>query len=75
MTIKEIMQIGCDGMDEKQMAAEQERRLQVAEKVRKMGDRMAVADEKQKRKLSRAMNRIKADESVWLREAAWFMYA
>ena len=75
MTIKEIMQIGCDGMDEKQRAAEQERRLQVAEKVRKMGDRMAVADEKQKRKLSRAMNRIKADESVWLREAAWFMYA
>ena len=75
MTIKEIMRIGCDGMDEKQMAAERIRRLQAAEKVTRLGDRMAVADEKQKRKLSRALNRIKADESEWLREAAWFMYA
>ena len=75
MTIKEIMQIGCDGMDEKQMAAERIRRLQVAEKVTKLGYRMAVADEKQRKKLARAMNRIKADESEWLREAAWFMYA
>lgn len=75
MTIKEIMQIGCEGMDEKQRAAEQCRRLAVAEKVTKIGYRMAGADEKQKRKLTRAINRIKADESEWLRQAAWFMYA
>jgi hypothetical protein len=36
---------------------------------------MAGADEKQKRKLTRAINRIKADESEWLRQVAWSMYA
>ena len=75
MTIKQVMEIGTTGMTEKEKEAEQARRLSVAEKVTKLGEMLKEADEKQKRKLVRSMKRIKSNESAWLREAAWFLYA
>lgn len=76
MTIKQVMEIGCEGMTEEQKEQEQERRLKVASKVTDLGYRMkACQDKKQARKLAKVLNKIKGAESAWLREAAWFMYA
>lgn len=90
MSIKEIMNIGCEGFTRKQKEAEKERRIEVAQKVTTLGNKIAgfVAETKgldkgsleakklngKIRHLRREMDKIKADESVWMREAAWFMY-
>ena len=77
MTIKEIMNIGCDGMNEAQKGVEQERRLKVCEKINKLGGKIesAAGDKKLVRKLNRELAKIKGAESIWLKKAAWFMYA
>lgn len=77
MTIKEIMNIGCDGMNEAQKSAEKERRLKVCEKINKLGGKIesAAGDKKLVRKLNRELAKIKGSESIWLKKAAWFMYA
>lgn len=90
MSIKEIMNIGCEGYTRKQKEAEQERRIEVAQKVTKLGGKISEVlaevkglnkDSAEAKKLNgkirhlrREMDKIKADESVWMREAAWFMY-
>ena len=91
MTIKEIMKIGCDGMNTAQKMEEQERRVKVSERINLLQVRM-IACEREVKKVekgskaakmlngkikhaNRELNRIKASESVWLREAAWFLYA
>ena len=91
MSIKEIMTIGTSGMNTAQKQEEQEHRIKVCERinllqVRIIGCERAVktceSGSKAARELNyrikqyhREMNRIKGEESHWLKEAAWFMYA
>lgn len=91
MTIKEIMKIGTSGMNTAQSMEEQERRIKVVERINFMAemiDRINIQlqllpnDYKcckiwknRKNRYNRELNRIKADESVWLREVAWFLYS
>ena len=76
MSIKEIMKVGCEGMSAAQKQQEQERRLKVVERINKLGGKIAeAAGEKAKVKsLNRELSRIKGEENVWLKKAAWFMY-
>lgn len=90
MTIKEAMQFGCDGMTEQEIVEETVRRLKVIEKINAMGELITRLDvqivllpadynavkifKRRKRNTIKKLNRIKADESIWLRQAAWFMY-
>ena len=78
MSIKEVMKLGTAGMNTAQRQEEKERRIKVAEQIAKLGGQLAISkaakDEKRVKVLTRKLNRIKADESVWLKEAAWFMY-
>ena len=90
MTIKEIMKIGTDGMNAEQKQEEKERRIKVVERVNYMAEmvnrinvqlKLLPADYKvcriwknRRNRYNRELKRIKAAESVWLREAAWFMY-
>jgi len=78
MSIKEVMKLGTAGMNTAQKQEEKERRIKVAETITKLGGQLAenkaAKNEKKVRELTRKLNRIKADESVWLKEAAWFMY-
>lgn len=91
MTIKAIMNIGCKGMSSAAKAAEQERRLKVAERINLLDRRITGYKAELKgcekgspaakhlnskvRGCVRELNRIKGDESLWLKEAAWFLYA
>lgn len=91
MTIQEIMKIGTSGMNTAQKAEEQERRITISQRINLLQVRVmdcekesrkvekgSEASKMLKRKIRNAnkeLNRIKADESAWLREAAWFMYA
>ena len=91
MSINEIMKIGTAGMNTAQRMEEQERRVKVVERINfmtEMIDRINVqlkllpSDYKcckiwknRKNRYRMELNRIKANESEWLREAAWFMYA
>ena len=91
MTIKEIMEIGTSGMDTAQKQEEQERRIMVSERINLLQVKTIACEKEAKkvekgsetskmlnRKIksyARELNRIKASESEWLREAAWFMYA
>lgn len=91
MTIKEIMKIGTSGMNTAQRMEEQERRIEVSVRINRLQEKVVACEGEAKkvekgspaakilnskiRKAKKELNRIKADESVWLREAAWFMYA
>ena len=91
MTIKEIMNIGTKGMSKAQREVEQERRVKVVERINLLGNRVSgCKSELQKcekgsqaakklngkiKDMNRELNRIKGEESRWLKEAAWFMYA
>ena len=82
MTIKAIMKIGTEGMTKREKAQEQERRIQVSERINLLHARIAEAkqsdDAKAKSRIriyNRELNSIKGAERDWLREAAWFMYA
>lgn len=91
MTIKEIMKIGTSGMTTAEKMEEQERRVQVCVRINQLQVRVIGCEAEAKkvekgskadkflkakiRKCNRELNRIKGAESVWLREAAWFMYA
>jgi hypothetical protein len=90
MSINEIMKIGTKGMSKAQKAAEQERRVKVSERINLLGNRIyggkialkgcpkGSADYKKLnssiRGWEREINRIKGEESLWLKDAAWFMY-
>ncbi len=90
MSIKEIMELGTSGMNTAQKQEEKERRIKVVERVNFMAemiDRINIQlqllpnDYKcckvwrnRKARYNRELKRIKADESVWLKQAAWFMY-
>ena len=91
MTIKEIMEIGTSGMSTAQKQKEQERRISVSERINQLqvktiscerevkkvekGSEGAKVLNRKIRSYNRELNRIKASESSWLREAAWFLYA
>ena len=91
MSINEIMEIGTSGMDAAQKQEEKARRVKVVERINYMAEmieriniqlKILPADYKcckvwknQKNRYNRELKRIKASESEWLREAAWFMYA
>lgn len=91
MTIKEIMQIGTSGMNSAQKYEEQERRLEVSNRLNvlhfriegcqksvqecKKGSEAEKMLNSRIKQYKREMNRIKAAESEWLKQAAWFMYA
>ena len=90
MSIKEVMKIGTDGMNESELVAEQERRIEVGRKVTEIGTKINDVKacreiekegsparkmyDKQLRKLTKALSQIKADERVWMKEAAYFLY-
>ena len=75
MTIKQMMTIGCKGFSKPQIEAEQSRRLKVVERLNKLGSILPTVTDKPKRnRILREMKSIKADESLWLREVAWFLY-
>jgi hypothetical protein len=91
MTIKEIMKIGTSGMNTAQKMEEQERRIEISVRINRLQEKVVACESEARkvekgspaarmlngriRKAKKELNRIKADESVWLREAAWFMYA
>ena len=91
MTIKEIMKIGTKGMTAAEKQKEQERRIQVSERINLIQVRMMDCEREQKkvengsksqkvlkakvRSYSRELLRIKGAEHDWLKEAAWFLYA
>lgn len=91
MTIKDIMKIGTKGMSASEREQEQERRIKVSERINLLQVKIigceaeakkaakGSGDEKRLKSKIRGYNReiskIKGDESVWLREAAWFLYA
>lgn len=75
MTIKQIMTIGCEGFTKHQVDAEKQRRLKVVERLNKLGSILPTVTDKPKRNMIlREMKSIKADESIWLKECAWFLY-
>ena len=75
MTVKQMMTIGCKGMDASQKDAEQSRRLHIVERLNKLGAILpTVTDKPKKNRILREMKSIKADESIWLKEVAWFLY-
>ena len=91
MSINEIMKIGTDGMSTAQKQEERERRISISQRINLIQVRMLECEKEAKkcekgskaekmlrakvRKFERELRKIKADEGVWLREAAWFMYA
>lgn len=91
MTIKEIMKIGTKGMTTAEKMEEQERRIQVSERINLIQVRMLDCEREQKkveknskadkmlkakaRSYNRELLRIKGAEHEWLKEAAWFLYA
>lgn len=91
MSINEIMEIGTSGMNTAQKQEEKERRIMISERINLLQVRVIGCEKEAKkvekgseaarmlnrkiRQCNKELNRIKADESVWLREAAWFMYA
>ena len=91
MTIKEIMKIGTSGMNTAQRNEERERRIEVSVRINRLQEKVIACEAEARkvekgspasrmlkskiRTANKELNRIKADESVWLREAAWFMYA
>lgn len=90
MSINEIMKAGTNGMSKAEKAAEQERRLKVSLRINLLGNRvdggktalrMCEKGSAEAKKLNaqirvweRELAKIKRDESVWLKKAAWFMY-
>ena len=91
MTITEIMKIGTAGMNTAQKMEEQERRIEVSQRINLLQVRMVACEQEVKnvekgstaarllngkiRKAKKELNSIKGAEKSWLREAAWFMYA
>ena len=75
MSINEVMKIGTKGMTQEQIVAERDRRIGVVEKINQIGDKIAKCEiEKKVKKYRREIDKIKADESMWMKEAAWFLY-
>lgn len=82
MTIKEMMKIGTNGMTDEQKDVELARRLKVVERINQLAEKVkkieSIPDDKerkiQKKCCARKLKKIKADESLWLKQAAWFMY-
>ena len=91
MSIKEVMTIGTSGMTTAQKQEEQEHRIKVCERINLLQVRILGCEKAVKgcengskaakelnyriKQYNREMNRIKGEESHWLKEAAWFMYA
>ena len=91
MSINEIMTIGTAGMSKAQKEAEKERRIEVSQRINLLQVRMMDCESEAKkvekgstaarllngkiRRAKKELNSIKGAEKVWLREAAWFMYA
>ena len=75
MTVNQMMNIDCKGLTASQIDAEKDRRLKVVERLNKLGAILpTVTDKPKKNRIIREMNRIKASESGWMREVAWFLY-
>lgn len=91
MSINEIMKIGTNGMNASEKQKEQERRVKVVERINAIGEKIARIDvqlkilpaeygackiwKQRKQEYLRQLRKIKGEESVWLKDAAWFMYA
>ena len=75
MTVNQMMTIGCKGMNASQKIAEKDRRLKVVERLNKLGAILpTVTDRPKRNRILREMKSIKSDESLWLKECAWFLY-
>lgn len=75
MSINEVMKIGTQDMTQEQITAERDRRIGVVEKINQIGDKITKCEiEKKVKKYKHEIDKIKADESSWMKEAAWFLY-
>lgn len=75
MTVNQMMTIGCKGLSASQCETEKQRRLKVVERLNKLGSILpTVTDKPKKNRIVREMNSIKASESAWMKEVAWFLY-
>ena len=90
MTIEANLKFGTEGMTATEKQAEALRRVKVIEKVNALGEKISRIDvqlkilpaeygccktwKRMRKGYQRQINRIKASESAWLREAAWFLY-
>lgn len=75
MTVNQMMTIGCKGLSAHQLDAERDRRMKVVERLNRLGAILpTVTDKPKKNRILREMKSIKADESIWLKECAWFLY-
>lgn len=75
MSINEVMKIGTQDMTQEQITTERDRRIGIVEKINQIGDKIAKCEiEKKVKKYKREIEKIKADESVWMKEVAWFIY-
>ena len=90
MSINEVMAIGTNGMNTAQRQEEKERRIKVVERLNKLGDKINQIDiqlsilpneykccqiwKRKKTGYVRQIRKIKADESGWLKQVAYFLY-
>jgi len=76
MSINEVMKIATDGMNTAQRQEEKERRVEVVGRINKIIEKIAGcgADKSKQRRYKKQLETIKAEESGWLKQVAWFMY-
>lgn len=90
MTINEVMKIATEGMNTARRQEEKERRIKTVERLNKLNDKIEriniqlkvlPADYKcckiwrnRRNSYNREIRKIKANESAWLKEVAWFIY-
>ena len=76
MSINEVMTIGTKGMNTTQRQEEKKRRIEVVGRINKIAEKMAgcCADKSKQRRYKKQLETIKAEESGWLKQVAWFMY-
>ena len=90
MSIKEIMLLGTDGMTTAQKQEEKERRIKVSERINLLHSKKTACENAARtcekgsaaakllngkvKQYNREINRIKGEESGWLKSVAWFMY-
>ena len=90
MTINDVMKIATEGMNTAQRQEEKERRIKTVERLNKLDEKVkrinihlkllpAECDcckiwRNRRNSYNREIRKIKANESAWLKEVAWFIY-
>lgn len=90
MTINEVMKIATEGMSTAQQQEEKERRIKTVERLNKLNEKVNRINihlkllppeyecckiwKNRRNSYNREIRKIKANESAWLKEVAWFIY-